>query len=137
MRLPRIAHVAMNALDPQRILDFYLGIFGSRQLRDTPERRMQGKLNRFAGDGVTNLAIHLFYSDFEGHEARFGINHFGFLVDDQAERVRRLKESYLVAERPEQRPYAEFRFRDPDGNALDLSQTKGWEVDTGKWITAA
>ena len=38
-----------------------------------------------------------------------------------------------VKPRPTNRPYAEFRFRDPEGNRLDLSQTKGWEVDVDKW----
>jgi hypothetical protein len=42
-----------------------------------------------------------------------------------------------IAPRPSTRPYAEFRFRDPEDNALDLSQTKGWEVDIGKWEKAA
>ena len=36
-----------------------------------------------------------------------------------------------IAPRPSTRPYAEFRFRDIEGNPLDLSQTKGWEVDVG------
>ena len=39
--------------------------------------------------------------------------------------------------RPSTRLYAELRFRDLEGNALDLSQTKGWEVDVNKWETAA
>jgi hypothetical protein len=42
-----------------------------------------------------------------------------------------------IAARPSNRLYAEFRFRDPEGNALDLSQIKGWEVDVGKWEKAA
>ena len=42
-----------------------------------------------------------------------------------------------IAPRPSTRPYAEFRFRDIEDNPLDLSQTKGWEVDVGKWETAA
>jgi hypothetical protein len=42
-----------------------------------------------------------------------------------------------IAPRPSTRLYAEFRFRDIEGNPLDLSQTKGWEVDVGKWETAA
>jgi len=42
-----------------------------------------------------------------------------------------------IAPRPSTRPYAEFRFRYLEGNALDLSQTKGWEVDVNKWETAA
>jgi len=42
-----------------------------------------------------------------------------------------------VKARPADRPYAEFRFRDPEANALDLTQTKGWEVDVDKWERAA
>jgi hypothetical protein len=41
-----------------------------------------------------------------------------------------------IAPRPSTRPYSEFRFRDPEGNALDLSETKGWEVDIDKWEKA-
>lgn len=39
--------------------------------------------------------------------------------------------------RPAERPYAELRFRHPEGNALDLSKTKGWDVDIDKWERAA
>jgi hypothetical protein len=42
-----------------------------------------------------------------------------------------------IALRPSTRIYAELRFRDIEGNALDLSQTKGWEVDVDKWEKAA
>jgi hypothetical protein len=42
-----------------------------------------------------------------------------------------------IVPRPSTRLYAELRFRDLEGNALDLSQTKGWEVDLNKWETAA
>ena len=48
-----------------------------------------------------------------------------------------LRKVLSIAPRPSTRPYAEFRFRDPEGNPLDLSQTKGWEVDVNKWVTAA
>jgi hypothetical protein len=48
-----------------------------------------------------------------------------------------LRQVLSIAPRPSTRPYAEVRFRDPEGNALDLSQTKGWEVDVNKWETAA
>jgi hypothetical protein len=39
--------------------------------------------------------------------------------------------------RPSSRPYAEYRVRDPENNGVDLSKTKGWEIDLGKWETAA
>jgi hypothetical protein len=38
-----------------------------------------------------------------------------------------------IQKRPEERPYAEYRITDPEGNRLDLSQTKGWEVGIGEW----
>jgi len=31
------------------------------------------------------------------------------------------------------RPYAEYRITDPEGNRLDLSQSKGWEVGINQW----
>ena len=42
-----------------------------------------------------------------------------------------------MAKRPDDRPFAEFRLRDPDNNGLDVSQTSGWEVDFRKWDKVA
>jgi hypothetical protein len=109
-------------------------------LREVPSsylRRQQGRGNRFCADGKTNLAIHPFYNRIEGHEARFGINHIGFLTNEMQATMAELSSVLKIAPRPSTRPYAEFRFRDIEGNALDLSQTKGWEVDVDKWETAA
>ena len=136
-RLPRLRHIAYNALWPEGILNFYILMFGYRELGASRERRKQGKANRFAGDGWTNLAIHPFYSPSEGHEARYGVNHFGFLVPDVAHKVDEFAREIPVAKRPDSRPYAEYRLRDREGNMFDLSQTKGWEVDVDKWERAA
>ncbi len=136
-RLPGIRHIAYNALDPETMLLFYTEVLGLRELPTSYARRQQGRLNRFAGDGFTNLAIHPFYSNVEGHEVRFGINHIGFLVSDMSAAMESLSAVVPIRSRPANRPYAEFRFRDPEGNALDLSQTKGWEVDVNKWERAA
>ncbi|MGH7827921.1 MAG: VOC family protein, partial [Candidatus Binatia bacterium] len=133
---PRIRHIAYNALDPEMMLRFYAQVLGLREVPSSYERRKQGQDNRFAGDGKTNLAIHPFYNRLEGHEARIGINHIGFLVSDMQAIMTELSSVLKIAPRPSTRPYAEFRFRDPEGNALDLSQTKGWEVDVGKWEAA-
>jgi catechol 2,3-dioxygenase-like lactoylglutathione lyase family enzyme len=134
---PRLAHVALNALDPEVMLNFYVQVLGLREVESSYTRRREGKLNRFAGDGSTNLAIHPFFSGTEGHERRFGVNHMGFLVNDLAKMLDDLGSVVAVKARPADRPYAEFRFRDPEENALDLSQTKGWEVDIDKWERAA
>ncbi len=135
-RLPRIAHVAFNALVPQDIMTFYGAIAGFREVGTSFTFRQRGRLNRFGGDGVTNLAIHPFYNDTEGHEARFGVNHFGFRVDDMERRLDALSKEIHVAPRPESRPFAEYRLFDPEGNKFDLSQNKGWEVDVNVWDKA-
>ena len=136
-RFPRLRHIAFNALWPEGIFDFYAALFGLRELSASFERRRQGRLNRFAGDGWTNLAIHPFYNDQEGHEARFGVNHVGFLVNDMEAKLDSFAREIAVAKRPDWRPYAEYRMRDPEGNGFDLSQKKGWEVDVDKWERAA
>jgi len=136
-QFPRIRHIAYNALDPERMLQFYVQVLGLREVPTSYVRRQQGAGNRFGGDGSTNLAIHPFYSRTEGHEVRFGINHIGFLVDNIDATMAELSSVLKIAPRPSTRPYAEFRFRDAEGNALDLSQTKGWEVDIGRWEKAA
>jgi catechol 2,3-dioxygenase-like lactoylglutathione lyase family enzyme len=137
-RVPRIAHVALNALDTERILDFYREVFGFRELfaAHAESRKKPGYRNKHVGDGHSNVAIQTFYSDEEAHEARFGIAHIGFLVPDSkalAERVQRGGAS--VKARPAHRTQSEIRMRDPEGNGCDLSQ-RGWEVDIDKWVRA-
>ena len=81
-KIPRIAHIALNALDPEALLRFYRDVFGFRELfaAHAESRKRPGYRNKHAGDGFTNVAIQAFYNEEEGHEARFGIAHFGFLV---------------------------------------------------------
>lgn len=136
-KYPRVRHIAYNALDPETMLLFYTQVFGLREIPSSYLRRQQGRGNRFCADGETNLAIHPFYSQVEGHEAKYGINHIGFLTNEMQATMAELRSVLKIAPRPSTRPYAEFRFRDLEGNALDLSQTKGWEVDVDKWETAA
>jgi catechol 2,3-dioxygenase-like lactoylglutathione lyase family enzyme len=136
-RFPRIRHIAYNALDPEMMLRFYTQVFGLREVPSSYLRRQQGRGNRFCADGKTNLAIHPFYNPIEGHEPRFGINHIGFLTNEMQATMAELSSVLKIAPRPSTRPYSEFRFRDLEGNALDLSQTKGWEVDVDKWERAA
>jgi catechol-2,3-dioxygenase len=136
-QFPRVRHIAYNALDPEMMLLFYTQVFGLREIPSSYLRRQQGRGNRFCADGKTNLAIHPFYNKIEGHEAKYGINHIGFLTDRMQATIAELSNILEIATRPANRPYSEFRFRDIEGNALDLSQTKGWEVDIDRWETAA
>lgn len=82
-------------------------------------------------------AFHPFYNDTVGHEPRFGVNHFGFLVNDVGRRLEALAKEIDVATRPESLPFAEYRPVDPEGNKFDLSQAKGWEVDIDVWDKVA
>jgi hypothetical protein len=61
--------------------------------------------------------------------APVGLNHFGFVVENNEEIARRTKEVGLEEpkKRPADRPYAEFRACDPEGNFFDVSQ-HGFEV---------
>ena len=96
-----------------------------------------GYRNKHVGDGHTNVAIQAFYSGEEGHEARFGIAHFGFLVPDSKAMAEQVAGR---AAPPSRRGRRTARSRKsacaiPEGNGCDLSQ-RGWEVDTGKWVRA-
>jgi catechol 2,3-dioxygenase-like lactoylglutathione lyase family enzyme len=138
-RIPRIAHLALNALDTEAIRDFYRDMFGFREVFEAHKEssKRPGYRNKHLGDGFSNVAIQAFYSGEEGHEARFGIAHFGFLVADSktmAERV--VAQGASVKARPAHRTQSEIRMHDPEGNGCDLSQ-RGWEVDTDKWVRAA
>lgn len=136
-RLPRLRHIAYNSLWPEGVLNFLILLFGLREVPTSFDFRKRERRNRFCGDGGINVALHPFYNDSEGHEARYGVNHFGFLVADMPAKVESLSREIEVAKRPATRPYAEYRLVDPEGNRFDLSQTKGWEVDIDKWARAS
>lgn len=136
-QFPRIAHIALNALDPQAVRDFYAEIFGFRDLVIAHADMMQrpGYRNHHVGDGHTNVAIQAFYNDREGFEPRFGIAHMGFLVQDMDGLSARISDSATLIKRPGERVQSEIRMRDPQGNGCDLSR-RGWEVDIDKWARA-
>ena len=137
-RIPRIAHIALNALDTELVLDFYRQVFGFRELFEAhrESRKRPGYRNKHVGDGHSNVAIQAFYNDEVGHEARFGIAHFGFLVGDSKLMAAEIERAgATVRARPAHRTQSEIRMRDPEGNGVDLSQ-RGWEVDTEKWVRA-
>lgn len=83
----------------------------------------------FACDGHMNMAL-LQTSDW----IRPNLNHFGLLVKDAYGLLHRINEEKLMRldQRPADRPFAEYRVWDPEGNAIDLAERKGYKVDTGK-----
>jgi catechol 2,3-dioxygenase-like lactoylglutathione lyase family enzyme len=131
---PRIAHIAVCALDPSGLYEFYDAVFGFRELlvAHAEAAKRPGYKNRHVGDGATNVALQAFYNDREGHEARHGIAHVGLLVRNASALAESLQGIATFAHRPSSRVQSEIRMRDPDGNGCDLSG-RGWEIDINKW----
>ena len=83
----------------------------------------------FACDGFVNVAL-LRTSDW----IKPNLNHFGMLVRNSYDVMHQIAEetSMRLDQRPQDRPFAEYRVWDPEGNAIDLSEKKGFKVDVGK-----
>jgi predicted enzyme related to lactoylglutathione lyase len=125
MARPRLRHIAIFATDPKRVAEFYRNVFDMEIVRVS-----QSSNAHFVSDGHINLAI-LPHST-EGQATR-GLNHLGFQVDDQSEIARRIEAEGVVPpkKRPADRPYAEQRGADPEGNMFDIS-VKGFGTEGAK-----
>jgi catechol 2,3-dioxygenase-like lactoylglutathione lyase family enzyme len=114
MAKPKIRHLALFARDPKKLADFYTSVF------DMEVAATSGRAY-FLTDGYLMLA--LLPHRLEG-EAAVGLNHFGFNLED-LEAVKEKLAAYGLETpkaRPGDRPYAEFRAVDPEGNWFDLSE---------------
>lgn len=111
--MPKLRHLGIITLDPDKLAKFYEDVFEMKVLH----RSKGGAV--FMSDGTINLAI--LPNKAEGKPS--GLNHFGFQIEDPDEINRRLAEWDIKepAQRPADRPYAETRTTDPDGNNIDLS----------------
>ena len=123
---PKIRHLAVITLDPERLAKFYEEVFQMTRL--TGKAGVPGSKAVYMTDGYITLA--LLENKAEGKPN--GMNHFGFHVDDQDEIARRLAKAgaKTPAKRPADRPYAETRATDPDGNNFDIS-VAGFGSDEG------
>ena len=110
--MPQIRHLAIVTLNPEKLARFYEEVFDMKLLNS-------GGGAYYVTDGHITLA--LLPNKAEGKPS--GLNHFGFQIEDAEEIARRLDEHGMAppAERPADRPYAETRATDPDGNNYDLS----------------
>ena len=110
--MPQIRHLAIVSLNPEKLAKFYEEVFEMELLNS-------GNGAYYMSDGHITLA--LLPNKAEGKPS--GLNHFGFQIEDAEEIARRLEEHGMAApaERPADRPYAETRATDPDGNNYDLS----------------
>jgi len=113
---PKIRHLAIMTLDPERLAKFYEQTFEMQRLTG---RGVPGSKAVYLTDGYLTLA--LLENKADGKPS--GLNHYGWQVDDQDEIGARMAKFGLKvpAKRPADRPYAETRGTDPDGNNFDLS----------------
>jgi catechol 2,3-dioxygenase-like lactoylglutathione lyase family enzyme len=115
--MTRIRHVAFYTEDPEREAQFYCDAFDLKRLRQSENGSI------WLSDGYINIAL-------IKRSKSTGINHIGFLVDNLDSAQQRLRQIMPTAEFEmpnENVTAAEFKLKDPDGNALDVSE-RGWAV---------
>ena len=110
--MARIRHLAINTKSPERLAAFFEEVFGMQRIRSEKGGAI------YMSDGYLTLAL----LRNRGEATPSGINHFGFHVDsikDVEDKLQKFEEP--LAQRPANRPYAEYRAMDPDGNLFDVS----------------
>ena len=110
--MAKIRHLAIKTKSPERLAAFYEQVFGLRRIRSEKSGAI------YMSDGYLTLAL----LRNRGEATPSGINHFGFHVDeidDIREKLNKFDEP--LTQRPADRPYAEYRAMDPDGNLFDVS----------------
>jgi catechol 2,3-dioxygenase-like lactoylglutathione lyase family enzyme len=114
MTRPRLRHLAFVVQDAKGMADFYRERLGMDLFHQDPDG------SHFLTDGYINLA--LIQQRLDGDVAT-GFNHFGFAVDDVDVAADRLAEAGVPrpVARATDRPFAEYRAIDPEGNWFDLS----------------
>jgi len=125
MTAPKIRHLALFARDPQAVARYYQKVFDMKLVHTSPDGQ-----HCFISDGYLTMAL---LKHTTAGSAPVGLNHFGFAVEDREEIARRIKELGMEAptKRPSDRPFAEYRACDPEGNFFDISQHGFEMVETG------
>jgi len=121
--MPKLRHLAIRTEDTHRLASFYKEVFEMKELQRS--KREGGSI--FLTDGYFNLAI----LPNDAQNSPNGLYHFGFEVENTekiVERIKKLDISRLPKPRPDNRPYAETRASDPDGNFFDISENGFEEV---------
>jgi catechol 2,3-dioxygenase-like lactoylglutathione lyase family enzyme len=125
-----IRHIAFFTDDPEKLAEFYIGVFGMKRKLDNPAvDEADDSSAVWITDGYMEIAL---IRPGKAGTPR-GINHFGFTLDKgEKEGVyQRLAERGSKFRPPQpNRPYVEEAAYDCDGNRFDLS-TSGLRMDEG------
>ena len=122
----KIKHGALRTPDPEKTAAFYKEVFGLKEVGKA------GNSGLYLTDGHINMAI-LKTVEGEDREDFYGLDHFGFQVDDVEETCRKLREhgsEELATHAPpptesEGKSYYELKYRGPDNQIVDVSGS-GW-----------
>jgi catechol 2,3-dioxygenase-like lactoylglutathione lyase family enzyme len=110
--MAKIRHLAIKTKSPEKLATFYEEVFGMKRIRSEKSGAI------YMSDGYLTLAL----LRNRGEATPSGINHFGFQVEDLKDIEGKLQKfEEPLTERPSNRPYAEYRAMDPDGNLFDVS----------------
>ena len=115
-----IRHLAIRTEDPEKLAAFYVEVFGLKELHRGSHPGLPGGKTVHLTDGYFELAI----LDNSAQQSPNGMYHFGILVDNMDETLKKIKKCQPekpIRERPKGTPYAELRVSDPEGNLIDLS----------------
>ncbi|MGW7259013.1 SgcJ/EcaC family oxidoreductase [Streptomyces sp. NPDC054834] len=112
---PKLRHLAIVARDPEKLAEFYSSVFAMELFHRDPDGSC------FLSDGYLSLA--LIKHQLDG-DTPVGMNHFGFHIEETAAISEALEAAGTPkpAERFTNRPFAEYRAMDPEGNWFDLSE---------------
>ena len=104
MSRPRVRHIAFVAQDPKKVATFYEQVFDMKIIHSGPSEPKNPDWAYYVSDGYLTMAI------------------LPFSVEGSAKPV--------GFKRPGDRPFAEERAADPEGNMFDISEHGFEEVET-------
>ena len=118
MAKPKIRHLAILARKPKKMADYYMKVFDMELIHQNAAGDAF-----FLSDGYITMAVLPHKLEKDGS---LGLNLFGFQVDS----VEGISKKIIAFDddieepkkRPADRPYAEFRGCDTEGNGFDLSE---------------
>jgi catechol 2,3-dioxygenase-like lactoylglutathione lyase family enzyme len=135
--MAKIKHIALSTQDPEKTAQFYVDVFGMKQIGRVNHPVVSGY---FLSDGDINLAVLNFKDDAAAGAERgkdyCGLHHIGFQVDSLeaiaerlaaagSERRDDVNEALGVGQSGTRHANVEVKYSGPDGIMLDVSET-GW-----------
>ena len=128
--MAKLRHIAIAVPDPKKTAEFYMNVFGLKQVGETNSPLATGV---YLSDGVINVALLKYKTDEAAGKERgkdyVGVHHFGFQVEDLREAGSRIEANggTFFLDLPEQKDtlYYEQKWRDPNGIIFDISH-HGW-----------